>query len=91
MSVCPALDGIRILHGNRGYFHADKQPAFATAYRIVEEYTLGTDLYRNFLMQFESALADDNVRKSNCGKAADKFLIQSKELFKETEYYYNNS
>lgn len=91
MSVCPAPEGIGILHGNRGYFHADKQPAFKTAYRIVEEYTLGTDLYRNFLMQFESALSDDIVHKSNCGKAADKFLIQSKELFKETEYYYNNS
>lgn len=89
MEVCKAATGVKILHGNRGYFHADKQPLFSTTFRIVQEYRLGDDLYNNFLMALESALADSTVVQSNCGKVSDKLLIRSRELFKEVEYYYN--
>lgn len=78
-----------MLHGNRGYFHADKQPLFSTTFRIIQEYRLGDDLYHNFLMALESALADSAVVQSNCGKVSDKLLLKSRELFKEVEYYYN--
>lgn len=91
MSICKAPDGVKIMHGNRGYFHADKQPVFSSTYRIIEQYQLGTDLFRNFLMPLESALADDFVVESNCGKAADKLLFVPKQIFKETDYYYNSS
>lgn len=89
MPVCKAINGVKILHGNRGYFHADKQPLFSTTFRVIQEYRLGDDLYRNFLINLESALADNIVVQSNCGKVSDKLLIKSKELFKEVEYYYN--
>lgn len=89
MSVCKAENGIKILHGNRGYLHADKQPVFSSSYRIVEQYQLGTDLYRNFLQPLESAMEDDIVVNSNCGKVSDRLLQVARELFKETEYYYN--
>ncbi|KAG4080157.1 hypothetical protein HA402_008228 [Bradysia odoriphaga] len=89
MPVCKAATGVKILHGNRGYFHADKQPIFSTTFRIIQEYRLGDDLYNNFLMTLESALADSTVVQSNCGKVSDKLLIKARELFKEVEYYYN--
>lgn len=89
MPVCKAVTGVKILHGNRGYFHAEKQPLFSTTFRIVQEYRLGDDLYHNFLMTLESALADTTVVQSNCGKVSDNLLIKSRELFKEVEYYYN--
>ena len=90
MTVCKAADGVKILHGNRGYFHANKQPVFSTIYRIIEEYQLGTNLYHNFLQPLDSSLADDSVKKSNCGKVTDTILKVAKQTFKEQEYYYNS-
>lgn len=90
MSVCKAQNGVQILHGNRGYFHADKQPVFSIIYRLIEEYQLGMDVYRHLLMPLESALADETVQKTNCGKVSDLFLVRMKEVFKETaDYYYS--
>lgn len=89
MSVCKAPNGIQILHGNRGYFHATKQPLFSATYHVIEQYRLGTDLYRNLLQPLESALADDTVMNTNCGKAVDRLLMVPKQVIKETDYYYN--
>lgn len=89
MSVCKARNGVRILHGNRGYFHGDKQPVLKLIYQLIEEYQLDTDVYRNLLMPLDSALADEFVRKTNCGKVSDMFLVKFKEFFRESDYYYN--
>lgn len=88
MSVCRAPDGIKIVHGNRGYFHSDKQPAFSSVYKAVEEYRLGSDPYRNFLLPLMTIITDTEVSNSNCGKVKDEFLIKSKIIFKETSYSY---
>ena len=39
MSVCKAAEknGVYVLHGNRGTFHSDKQPAFRAVYKAWEE------------------------------------------------------
>lgn len=37
MSVCKAPSGVKIVHGNRGYFHSDKQPVFSAVYNTVAE------------------------------------------------------
>lgn len=91
MSVCNAPKGIQILHGNRGYFHSEKQPVFSTIYSIIEEYQLGTDVYRNLVVPLESALSTDFIKNTNCGKISDKFLTKFKESFKENTEYYENS
>jgi len=41
MSVCKSAEsqGVAVLHGSRGSFHAEKQPAFRAIYRAVEEVT----------------------------------------------------
>jgi hypothetical protein len=42
MSVCKRAEsqGVAVLHGSRGSFHAEKQPAFRAIYRAMEEVTL---------------------------------------------------
>lgn len=39
MSVCrdAADKGVAVLHGSRGTFHSDKQPAFQSIYHAMEE------------------------------------------------------
>jgi UDP-xylose:glucoside alpha-1,3-xylosyltransferase len=39
MSVCESAEksGVAVLHGNRGSFHSEKQPAFRAVYRAMEE------------------------------------------------------
>lgn len=39
MSVCKSAEsqGVAVLHGSRGSFHAEKQPAFRAIYRAMEE------------------------------------------------------
>lgn len=92
MSVCKAPDGVQILHGNRGYFHSDKQPAYTAVYRIIDEYKLGTDIYQNIVLPLESAFREQIVQLSNCGKVADKFVAKFKMNFNKTidEYYNEN-
>lgn len=89
MAVCKAPKGVQILHGNRGYFHAGLQPAFSATYRVVEQYRLGSDAYRNVLLPLEAALADESVAQTNCGHTVDKMLMVPREVLKETDYYYN--
>lgn len=89
MSVCDAPNGIQILHGNRGYFHSDKQPIFSTIYRLIEEYQFGSDLATNFLMPLETALNSDYIRHTNCGKLFERFLKQPIKLFNEHLPFYS--
>lgn len=89
MSVCNASNGVQIMHGNRGYFHSDKQPVFSTIYRAMESYQLGKDPYRQFLLPLEEALADDFVVNSNCGKVIHQLLLKTKKIFVESDYYYS--
>lgn len=91
MNVCKAPNGIRVIHGNRGYFHSEKEPVFSTIYRAIEEYQVGTDVYRNLLMSLESTLASDEIQQSNCGKISNKFLTKFKDVYKETMVYYDSS
>lgn len=86
MSVCAAPSGIRIIHGNRGYFHSDKQPIFKYLFRSIEEYQLTEDPYRHFLIPLEVAVREIPVVNSNCGQVVDKFLYKSRQTFKESFY-----
>lgn len=89
MSVCNT-SGIRIIHGNRGYFHSDKQPIFKYLYNAISEYQLNDEPYRHFLLPLEISLKDIAVVSSNCGKVTDKFLYKAKQIFKENLYDYNS-
>lgn len=87
MSVCKTPDGVQILHGNRGYFHAEKQPVFNVIYRLIEEYQLDSGVYQNLLVPLESALSEPSVRKTTCGKISDSFLVRFRATFKDSVDY----
>lgn len=90
-SVCDAPDGVQILHGNRGYFHSEKQPIFSAIYHLIEDYQLGTDVYRNLVEPLESALSSDELQHTSCGKIHEKFSKQFKNVFKENVFYDENN
>lgn len=81
MSVCPAPNGIKILHGNRGYFHSLAQPIFNYVYSAIEEYQFDMDPYR-IVHAIETNLAIPD-RNTNCDKLSEKFLHNLKRILKE--------
>ncbi|KAE8747209.1 hypothetical protein FOCC_FOCC006076 [Frankliniella occidentalis] len=83
MSVCSSAEkeGVAVLHGSRGTFHSEKQPAFRAVYRAFEEYQLGTDLIQHLLKPIKAYL--EETVHTHCGqihsiftKAMDKYLPQ---------------
>ncbi|XP_059473831.1 glucoside xylosyltransferase 1 [Neocloeon triangulifer] len=80
MSVCESADkeGVAVVHGNRGSFHSEKQPAFHAVYRAMEEYQLGTDPYRNLLLPLRHYL--EETSDTNCGKVRRLFLKSAEQF-----------
>lgn len=78
MSVCPIKEGIKILHGNRGYFHSLAQPIFNYVYEAIQEYQFDMNPRRIFKsIKANLAIPD---RNTNCDKLSDKFLYNIKRL-----------
>lgn len=84
MSVCDAPDGVKIIHGNRGYFHSLVQPIFNLIYTTIEEYAFKTDIHSNFIRTIEDSLVLPS--NSNCDKLMDKFLQNPRKYFKLNQY-----
>ncbi|GLV34171.1 shams [Carabus blaptoides fortunei] len=74
MSVCKSAEqhGVTVLHGSRGFFHSEKQPVFQAIYRAFEEYQLGGDINKGFLMPLETYL--ESTSDSNCGHVRHIFV-----------------
>uniref|UniRef100_A0A4W3IPZ7 Glucoside xylosyltransferase 1 n=1 Tax=Callorhinchus milii TaxID=7868 RepID=A0A4W3IPZ7_CALMI len=69
-------EGIFILHGNRGVYHDEKQPAFRAIYEAIRDYTFGEDPIRFLLHPLE-----DNLQKTvntYCGRIHQVFTKQLK-------------
>lgn len=84
MSVCKSAEeeGVAVLHGSRGTFHSEKQPAFKAIYRAFEEYQLGTDLNQHLEMPVKAYL--EETTGTNCGQihhvftqAMEKYISHS--------------
>lgn len=89
MSICNATtEGIKVMHGNRGYFHSNKQPLFKAVFEAIESFQLGGNPYGDFLVPLQEALQSPIVMKSNCGKVTNEVLQLAKKIFKN-EYYYD--
>lgn len=69
-----AEDGIFILHGNRGVYHDDKQPAFRAVYEALRNYSFGDDLIRSLLYPLELEL--QKTVHTYCGKIYKLFTRQ---------------
>ncbi|XP_021916719.1 glucoside xylosyltransferase 2 isoform X2 [Zootermopsis nevadensis] len=82
MSVCKSAEsqGVAVLHGSRGSFHAEKQPAFQAVYRAMEE--LGSDPYTNLFLTTRNYL--EQTTSTNCGKIQHIFTQAMQHFIQKT-------
>ncbi|XP_053319361.1 glucoside xylosyltransferase 1 isoform X2 [Spea bombifrons] len=76
-------DGIFVLHGNRGVYHDNKQPAFRAVYEAIRNYSFEDDLIRSLLYPLELEL--QNTIHTYCGRIHKLF---TKQLTKSIEDFY---
>ncbi|XP_037952032.1 glucoside xylosyltransferase 1 [Teleopsis dalmanni] len=77
MNVCDiSKNGVKILHGNRGYFHSAKQP-FRILYSSIQSLQLKNSPYQNFVLPMQEAMVDSHLFESNCGKVLKGLLSKT--------------
>ncbi|XP_053963599.1 glucoside xylosyltransferase 1 isoform X1 [Anastrepha ludens] len=82
ISVCNAsVEGIKLLHGNRGYFHSNKQPLFKVVYEAVESYKIGSNPYYYFVLPLNSSLNENAVKETNCGLLTEETMYVARQIF----------
>ncbi|CAG5927642.1 unnamed protein product [Menidia menidia] len=64
-------DGVYILHGNRGVYHDNKQPAFRAVYQAIRKYAFGADPVSALLDPLEEDLL--KTTHTYCGKSHGLF------------------
>lgn len=79
MSVCNTSN-VKILHGNRGYFHSLAQPIFNYVFTAIEEYQFDMEPY-SIIKAIETNLAIPD-RNTNCDKLSEKFMHNMRRFFK---------
>ncbi|XP_062317456.1 glucoside xylosyltransferase 1-like isoform X1 [Osmerus eperlanus] len=70
-------DGVFILHGNRGVYHDDKQPAFRAVYEAIQKYTFGENMADSLLLPLEVKL--QTTTHTYCGRASHLFTRRLKQ------------
>ncbi|XP_041650529.1 glucoside xylosyltransferase 1-like isoform X2 [Cheilinus undulatus] len=70
-------EGVFILHGNRGVYHDDKQPAFRAVYEAIQKYQFGEDMETTLLQPLEESLK--STKNTYCGRASHLFTKKLKE------------
>lgn len=78
-SNCQQADreGVFILHGNRGVYHDDKQPAFRAVYEAIRKYTFGENMETSLLQPLEASL--QTTTNTYCGRASHLFTKKLKQ------------
>ncbi|XP_028285682.1 glucoside xylosyltransferase 1 isoform X1 [Parambassis ranga] len=70
-------EGVFILHGNRGVFHDDKQPAFRAVYEAIQKYPFGKNMETSLLQPLEVSLL--TTTHTYCGRASHLFTKRLKQ------------
>lgn len=75
-SNCKAAEeeGVSILHGNRGVYHDDKQPAFRVVYDAIHEYPFEENLFQSLFYPLQTKFLD--TVNTLCGRIPQVFLKQ---------------
>ncbi|KAL5288943.1 GXYLT2 family protein [Megaselia abdita] len=82
--VCNVSQGIRILHGNRGYFHQNKQPLFKQIFDTIQTVDLRNDSGEFVVKTLNAVLSDIPVTQSRCGKISDKILLSINSFYNKS-------
>ncbi|KAM3609749.1 uncharacterized protein V6R79_019772 [Siganus canaliculatus] len=70
-------EGVFILHGNRGVYHDDKQPAFRAVYEAIQQYQFGENMETSLLQPLEASL--QTTTNTYCGRASHLFTKKLKQ------------
>lgn len=75
------------MHGNRGYFHSNKQPLFKAVYETVESYKIASNPYFNFVIPLKSSLNESVVKETNCGLLTEETMLFAKKIFRSYQSF----
>ncbi|XP_073323854.1 glucoside xylosyltransferase 2 isoform X1 [Pagrus major] len=67
-------EGVSILHGNRGVYHDDKQPAFKVVYDAVRDFPFEDNMFQSLFYPIQSKFLD--TVNTLCGRIPQVFLKQ---------------
>ncbi|XP_029103835.1 glucoside xylosyltransferase 2 isoform X2 [Scleropages formosus] len=67
-------EGVSILHGNRGVYHDDKQPAFKAVYDAIHDYPFEENLFQSLFYPLQTKFLD--TVNTLCGRIPQVFLKQ---------------
>ncbi|XP_037109142.1 glucoside xylosyltransferase 1-like isoform X1 [Syngnathus acus] len=70
-------DGVFILHGSRGVYHNEKQPAFRAVYEAIKQYPFGENMETSLLQPLEAALR--TAADTYCGRVSHLFTKSLKQ------------
>ncbi|KAK2842513.1 hypothetical protein Q5P01_012713 [Channa striata] len=76
-------EGVFILHGNRGVYHDDKQPAFRAVYQAIQKYQFGENMETSLLQPLERSL--QATTHTYCGRASHQFTKRLKQSIMSVE------
>ncbi|XP_020488343.1 glucoside xylosyltransferase 2 [Labrus bergylta] len=67
-------EGVSILHGNRGVYHDDKQPAFKVVYDAIREFPFDDNMFQSLFYPIQTKFLD--TVNTLCGRIPQVFLKQ---------------
>ncbi|XP_055902747.1 glucoside xylosyltransferase 2 isoform X2 [Eupeodes corollae] len=76
VNVCNITNGIHIFHGNRGYFHTNKQPIFKKIYETIRTFELKKYNFLLFPYHLDRILSTSLQNTSMCFKIKNKIGSQ---------------
>ncbi|XP_071393984.1 glucoside xylosyltransferase 1-like [Centroberyx affinis] len=76
-------EGVFILHGNRGVYHDDKQPAFRAVYEAIQKYPFGESMVNSLLLPLEATL--QATTHTYCGRASHLFTKRLQQSIKSVQ------
>ncbi|KAM5232121.1 glucoside xylosyltransferase 2 isoform 3-T3 [Hipposideros larvatus] len=74
------LEGVSVLHGNRGVFHDDKQPTFKALYEAIRDFPFQDNLFQS--MYYPLQLKFLETVHTLCGRIPQVFLKQIEKTMK---------
>ncbi|XP_041672648.1 glucoside xylosyltransferase 2 [Cheilinus undulatus] len=74
-------EGVSILHGNRGVYHDDKQPAFKVLYDVIKEFPFEDNMFQSLFYPIQTKFLD--TVNTLCGRIPQVFLKQIERTMKK--------
>ncbi|KAM4741104.1 glucoside xylosyltransferase 2 [Anableps anableps] len=74
-------EGVSILHGNRGVYHDDKQPAFKVVYDAIHDFPFEDNMFQSLFYPIQNKFLD--TVNTLCGRIPQVFLKQIEKAMKK--------